>query len=104
MQKHHGEEWKQIGGGQIAVAGRKDLGIARRNQRELPQEQFKLVGAQAVLEQKHQAIDGIQYPGNHWWVAGRDSVPDRDHLRLFDSMSRIADNIWRFQLRAEGSC
>ncbi|WP_244553358.1 hypothetical protein [Bradyrhizobium erythrophlei] len=57
----------------------------------MAQEQLKLIWAQAVLEQKHQAIDGIQYPGNHWWVAGRDSVPDRDHLRLFDCMSRIPE-------------
>ena len=81
----------EIHGGQIAVPGCKGFGVARGNQRELPQEQLKLVGAQAVLEQKHQAIGGDQHPGDHRRVAGRDSVPDRDHLRLFGSMSRNPD-------------
>jgi hypothetical protein len=51
------------------------------------QEQLKLVWAQAVLEQEHQAIGGDQNPGDHRRVAGRNSIPDRDHLRLFGSMS-----------------
>jgi hypothetical protein len=35
-------------------------------------------------------------------VARRDCAPHRDYLRLVDCTSRIPDNIWRFQLRADG--
>jgi hypothetical protein len=76
--------------------------VARRNQRELTQELLKLVGAQAVLEQKHQAIDGDQRPGDHRRVARRNRVPDRDHLRPSDWRSRnpgqylaLAAWLWR---------
>jgi len=104
MQKHHGEERQNIRGLQIGIPRCKGLGVVRGNQRELLQKQLKLIGGEAVLEQEHQTIDSDQHPGDHRRVAGRDSVPDRDHLRLFDCLSRIPDNIWRFQLRAEGSC
>ena len=104
MQKHHGEEGQDIRGAQVGFPRCKGLEITRGNQRELAQEQLKLIGGEAVLEQEHQTIDSDQHPGDHRRVAGRDSVPYRDHLRLFDSMSRMPDNIWRFRRLAGGSC
>ena len=57
MQKHHGEEGQDIRGVLVGFPRCKGLGITRGNQRELAQEQLKLIGAQAVLEQERQAID-----------------------------------------------
>jgi hypothetical protein len=88
VQKHHCEEGHKIHCGQIALPGCKGFRVARWNQRKLTQEQLKLVRAQTVLEQKHPAIGGDQNPGDHRRVAGRYSIPDRDHRRLFGSMSR----------------
>ena len=87
MQKHHRDDRKNDHGSLIGVAGC-DFRVVRGNQRELVQELYKLVGAQAVLEQKHEAIGGDQHPGDHGRVAGGDSFPDRDHLRLLECWSR----------------
>jgi hypothetical protein len=86
MQKHHGEEREKIRDRKIGLAGCKGLGVAGGDQREFAYECLKLVGAEAVLEQKHQAVGGDQHPSDHRWVTGRDGVPYRDHLRLFESM------------------
>ena len=53
-------------------------------------EQHEFGGAEAVLEYEHEAIGGDQYPGDHWRVAGRDSISDRNHLRLFGLGDHIA--------------
>jgi len=44
MQKHHREEGEDIHGSQIGLPDTKSLGVARGNQRELAQQQLKVVG------------------------------------------------------------
>jgi hypothetical protein len=102
VQKHHCEEGHKIRCGQIALPGCKGFRVARWNQRKLTQEQLKLVRAQTVLEQKHQAIGGDQNPGDHRRVTGRNSIPDRDHRHIFGSTSRnpgqylaLSASLWR---------
>jgi hypothetical protein len=83
MQKHHREEGEEIAGSQVGLPGRKEIGIEGGDERELAHEQHEFGGAEAVLEYEHEAIGGDQHPGDRWRVAGRDSIPDRNHLRLF---------------------
>ena len=90
MQKHHREEGEEIAGSQTGLPGRKEIGIERGDERELAHEQHEFGGAEAVLEYEHEAIGSDQHPGDHWRVAGRDSIPDRNHLRLFGPGYHIA--------------
>ena len=102
MQKHHGEERKKIRDRKIGLAGCKGHRVAGGDQREFAYECLKLVGAEAVLEQKHQAIGGDQNPGDQRRLTGRNSIPDRGHRHLFGSTSRnpgqylaLSASLWR---------
>jgi len=90
MEKHHGEERKQIGGRELCLAICQRGGVARRDEREVAQEFLELRRAQAVLEEENQAIGRDQQPGYDRRVTGGNGVSDRNHLGL-----RLSERVWR---------